>query len=103
MSKLHDFYRAMLSIRGTSHGPVSVCPSVTSRFFIETDERIGLVFGMGASFDLLWYKEIHVPSKIRVLPSGILLQILDLENFATSYQSSKRVINLARERWTLTA
>jgi len=25
------FYRAMLCIRGTSHGPVSVCPSVTSR------------------------------------------------------------------------
>ena len=24
---LRDFYRAMLSIRGTSHGPVSVCPS----------------------------------------------------------------------------
>jgi len=23
-----DFYRAMLCIRGTSHGPVSVCPSV---------------------------------------------------------------------------
>jgi len=23
-----NFYRAMLSIRGTSHGPVSVCPSV---------------------------------------------------------------------------
>ena len=24
-----DFYRAMLCIRGTSHGPVSVCPSVS--------------------------------------------------------------------------
>jgi len=47
------FYRAMLSIRGTS--PVSVCPclSVTSRSFVETDERIGLVFfGTGALFDL---------------------------------------------------
>jgi len=34
--------------RGTSHGPVSVCvcPSVTSRCSIETDERIELVFGM---------------------------------------------------------
>ena len=32
--------------RGTSHGPVSicVCPSVTSRCSIETDERIELVF-----------------------------------------------------------
>ena len=45
-------YRVMLSIRGTSHGPVSVCVclSVTSRSSIETDERIGLVLGMGASF-----------------------------------------------------
>jgi len=44
----------MLSIRGTSHGPVSVCVclSVTSRSSIETDERTGLVFGTGASFDL---------------------------------------------------
>jgi len=38
------FYRAMLCIRGTSHGPVSVCPSVTSRSSIETAERIELVF-----------------------------------------------------------
>jgi len=40
------FYRAMLSILGTSHGPVSVRLSVTSRCCIETDERIELVFGM---------------------------------------------------------
>jgi len=47
-----NFYRAMLCIRGTSHGPVSVCPSqvVTSRCSIETAERIELVFGMWASF-----------------------------------------------------
>ena len=39
------FYRAMLCIRGTGHGPVSVrlCPSVTSRCSIETAERIELV------------------------------------------------------------
>ena len=44
------FYRAMLSIRGTSHGPVSVCPSVclfiTSRCSVETAERNELGFGM---------------------------------------------------------
>ena len=40
----------MLSIRGTSHGPVSVHLSVTSRCSIETAERIELVFGMLASF-----------------------------------------------------
>ena len=35
---------------GTSYGPVSVCVclSVTSRSSIETAERIGLLFGMGA-------------------------------------------------------
>jgi len=41
---------------GTSYGPVSVCLSlclsVTSRSSIQTAERIELVFGMGASFDL---------------------------------------------------
>jgi len=40
-----SFYRAMLSIRGTSHGPVSVRLSVTSRSSIETTEGIELVFG----------------------------------------------------------
>ena len=35
------FYRAMLCIRGTSHGPVSVCLclSVTSRSFTKTAKR----------------------------------------------------------------
>jgi len=47
-----DFYRAMLCIRGTSHGPVSVSVSVTSRSSTKTAERIWLVFGMRASFDL---------------------------------------------------
>jgi len=40
------FFRAMLCIRGTSHGPVSVCPSVTSRSSTKTAERIELVFGV---------------------------------------------------------
>jgi len=33
------FYRAMLCIRGTSHGPVSVCLSVTSRCSTKTAKR----------------------------------------------------------------
>jgi len=41
--ELIRFYRAMLSIRGTSHGPVSVRLSVTSRCSIEMVERIELV------------------------------------------------------------
>ena len=34
-----DFYRAMLCIRGTSHGPVSVRLSVTSRCSTKTAKR----------------------------------------------------------------
>ena len=34
-----SFYRAMLCIRGTSHGPVSVRPSVTSRSSTKTAKR----------------------------------------------------------------
>jgi len=38
-SELIRFYRAMLCIRGTSHGSVSVCPSVTSRCSTKTAKR----------------------------------------------------------------
>jgi len=41
-----DFYRAMLCIRGTSHGPVSDRLSVTSRSSTKMAERIELGFGM---------------------------------------------------------
>ena len=43
-----SFYRAMLCMLGTSHEPVSVSVSVsvTSRYSVETAERIKLVFGM---------------------------------------------------------
>ena len=34
------FYRAMLCIRGTSHGPVSVCLSVTSRSSTKTAKHM---------------------------------------------------------------
>jgi len=39
--RLDGFYRAMLCIRGTSHGPVSVSvrPSVTSRSSTKTAKR----------------------------------------------------------------
>jgi len=48
--RVSNFYRAMLCISGTSHGPVSVCLSVTSRSSTKTAERTELVFGMWASF-----------------------------------------------------
>ena len=35
----YHFYRAILCIRGTSHGSVSVCLSVTSRFSTKTAKR----------------------------------------------------------------
>ena len=44
------FTCAMLCIHSTSHWPVSVCLSVTSRSCAKRAERIGLVFDMWASF-----------------------------------------------------
>jgi len=96
---------------GTSYDPVSlcvclsVCLSVTSPCSVETDKRIGwfLARELPSTCPTVCFKEIQVPSKIRVLPSVTLLQTLDLENFATAYRSSKRVIDFARERWTLRA
>ena len=44
LRKTVSFYRAMLCIRGTSHGPMSV--SGTSRCSVKTAKRIELVFGM---------------------------------------------------------
>jgi len=97
----------MLCIRGTSHGPVSVCLSVRVRVRLSQvgvlSKRMNesgwcLAKEVHSTYSTLCCKEIHVPSKIRVLPSGILLQTLELEKFATAYRSSKRVINLARER-----
>jgi len=46
-------------------------------------------------------KEIQVSTKIRVLTSGILSKTPDLENFSFAYRSSRCVIDLAREGWTL--
>jgi len=44
-----------------------------------------------------------ISKKTRALPSGNLSQTSDFENFSAVYRSSKRVIDLARERWTLIA
>ena len=43
-----------------------------------------LAWELHSTYPTLCYKEIHVPSKIRVLPSGILLQTLDLKKFPTA-------------------
>jgi len=62
-----------------------------------------LSWELPSTYPTLCCKEIQTTSKIRVLPSGNLLKTLYLENFATAYRSSKPVIKLARERWTLRA
>jgi len=51
--------------------------TVTSRCSVETVERIWLVLAWGllSTYRTLCCKETQVPSKIRVLPSGILLQL----------------------------
>jgi len=87
---------------GTSYGPASL--SVTSRCSIETDGWIELIFWHAGFF---WPVLHCVVRKFRCLQkqgySGTLSRTSDLENFGTAYWSSKRVIDLAQERWTLRA
>jgi len=102
-----NVYRAMLCIRGTSHGPVSVSVSVSvkSRCSIETDGRIKVVFWrvnfLPPVLHCVKRKFGYLQNKGTSLWNFVLNS--GLENFATAYRSSKRVINLARERWTLRA
>ena len=69
--------------------------TVTSRCSIETVERIWLVLAWGllSNYRTLCCKETQVPSKIRVLPSGILLQTLDLENFWPQHIDLRSVLS----------
>ena len=102
---IHNITHFYLCDAMLAYGRVSV--SVTNRYSVETVERFGLVLAweLLSTYHTPCFKEIdvHIPSKIRVLPSGTLLQTLDLENFVTAYRSVKHVINLAQERWTLIA
>jgi len=84
---IHGFTRATHA-SAVYNGPVPVSVSVTSRSSIETDERIELVLGT---------------FKNNGTSSGTLAKTPDLENFATAYRSSKRVIKLSRQRWMLRA
>ena len=102
---------------GTSCGPVyvSVYVSVSVCLSVCLSHQVGvlskrlnesdwfLARELPSTYPTLCCKEIQVSPKIRALPSGTLLQTLDLENFAMAYRSSKRAINLAPERWTLRA
>ena len=97
-----SFYHAVLCIRGTSHGPVSACLSVTSRCSIETDERIELVFGMRASFHTSYtvLKGNLVISKNKgtslwnfVLNSGLRKFCHGISIVETCYQLSSRKVD----------
>ena len=91
---------------GTSYGPVSVsvCLSqvgVLSKWMDRSSWFVACV--LLSTYPTLCYKEIQVCTKIRVLPSATLSQTPDSGNFASAYRLSKRIIDLAGERWTLRA
>jgi len=73
--------------------------SVTSLSSVETDERIELVFGVGASFHPSY--AVLKGNSVTSRNNGTLAQSPDLKMFFSVYRSSKRVVDLARERWTL--
>ena len=87
---------------GTSFGPVSVSVSVTSRSSVETAEGIGLVFGMGfpSTYPTLYYSEIRVSAKIRLLSSGTLLQTLSSWHIDRRL-SSRKVDAQSVVNWTI--
>jgi len=100
--EFYDFYRAILCIRGTSHGPVSVCLSITSRCSIETDEQIELVFGMRSSLHPFYtvLKGNSVISKNKdtsvwnsVLNSGLRKFRDSISIVETCYQLSSRKVD----------
>jgi len=68
------------------HG-VCLCPSVTHRNSVETDERIELIFLQGPLPPTCIVKKFLFLQKIRVFFSGTLSKILDLQNFATASRS----------------
>jgi len=95
------FYRAMLSICGTSHGPVSVHPSQVGVLSKRINESSWfLARELHSTYPTLCYTEIHVPSKIRVTSLWNFAPNSGLRKFRHGI-SSKHAINLARERWTL--
>jgi len=69
------FYCAMLCVRGTSLGPVSVCLSVClSQVGVLSKGMNGIIsflaWGLLSTSPTLSFEEIRVSTKIRALPSG---------------------------------
>jgi len=74
---------------------VCLCLSVTSRGILSKRMNESSWFWaleLPSTRPTLCSKKIRVSPKIRVLPSGTLSQTPDLENFASAYRSSKRVM-----------
>jgi len=78
----------MLCIRGTSHDPVSVRPSVTSRSSTKTAERIELIF-------------LHVSFLPPVLHCARVIMRQDLRNGTVSVRPSVRLSVPAVDRYHL--
>jgi len=89
---------------GTIHGPaVSVSLSQVGVLSKRLNELSWFWRGSFLSPILHCVKRKFGISKIKVLIPGTLSQNLDLEYFGLVYRSSKRVIDFAREMWTLRA
>ena len=105
MYRIHFYPRDAMPARVLANVAMALRLSVCRKLecSLETDERIELVFGMGAYFHPSYtvLKGNSGISKHKGTSPGTLSQTRDLENFASMYRSSKRVIDLARERWTL--
>ena len=76
--------------------PVCVSLSVTVGVLWKLMKELSLFWARELSFILSYTVLKGNSPKIRVLPSGTLFQSSDLENVASAYRLSKRVIDLAR-------
>jgi len=99
---LVSFYRTTYAITVYAT-PVSVCPSVTSRYCIKTTGRIKHG-GYLAPITHCVIRKFGYLHKIRVLPSGTFSQTPDSENFATesrprSQQTHRRLHDDGRVCW----
>jgi len=92
----------------TSHGPVSICLSVyLSRVETALNESSWFWHEIFLAPILQSYTVLKGNSGISKNKGTFLWNFVSnsglRENFASAYQSPKRVIDLARERWTLRA
>jgi len=78
--------------RSISHGHVSVClsvrPSVTRHYCIETAERIEFAFGIEATFDLSYVERYSCIFKNKNTPVWNFVPNSRLRNFATARRPS---------------